>query len=63
MAGWERYSGATSGLQSATGALGNLNKGTVKVEVWPALGNAAAQLRVGASQAQGSVSVLRIPFG
>ena len=63
VAGWERYSGAAAGLQAATGTLGNLNKGTVKVEVWPALGNAAAQLRVGASQAQGSVSVLRIPFG
>ena len=55
--------GATAGLQSATGTLGNLTAGTVRVEVWPALGNTTAQLRVGAGQAQGSASVLRIPFG
>ncbi|GAA0655454.1 hypothetical protein GCM10010193_02290 [Kitasatospora atroaurantiaca] len=60
--GWERYSGAGAGLLSATGTLGNLDHGTIRVEVWSAIGNGPAQLRVGASQAQGSVSVLRIPF-
>ncbi|MEV4616544.1 glycosyl hydrolase [Kitasatospora sp. NPDC049258] len=62
VAGWERYAGATAGLAAATGALGNLDHGTVRVEVWSAIGSAPAQLRVGATQAQGSASVLRIPF-
>lgn len=60
-AGWERYS-ATAGLASATGSLGNLANGTVRVEVWSAIGNGPAQLRTGATQAQGNASVLRIPF-
>ncbi|GAA4844062.1 glycosyl hydrolase [Kitasatospora terrestris] len=60
--GWEKYTGAAAGLQSATGTLGNLSNGTVRIEVWSAIGNAAAQLRVGATQAQGSASVVRIPF-
>ncbi|MFJ9523017.1 glycosyl hydrolase [Kitasatospora sp. NPDC101801] len=59
--GWERYS-ATAGLASATGSLGNLANGTVRVEVWSAIGNGPAQLRTGATQAQGNVSELRIPF-
>ncbi|GAB3086569.1 glycosyl hydrolase [Micromonospora schwarzwaldensis] len=36
--GWERYR-QTQGLASATGTLGNLAGGTVKVEVWNAIGN------------------------
>ncbi|WP_354639441.1 glycosyl hydrolase [Kitasatospora camelliae] len=60
--GWERYSAGTAGLQSATGTLGDLAHGTVRIEVWSAIGNGPAQLRVGAAQAQGSASVLRIPF-
>ncbi|MFJ1702463.1 glycosyl hydrolase [Kitasatospora sp. NPDC088346] len=62
VAGWERYSGAAAGLAGATGTLGALDHGTVRVEVWSAIGNAPSQLRVGATQAQGSASVLRIPF-
>ncbi|MGW6917528.1 glycosyl hydrolase [Kitasatospora sp. NPDC054939] len=60
--GWERYAATAAGLQSATGSLGDLAGGTVRIEVWPAIGNAPAQLRVGATQAQGQVSVLHIPF-
>ncbi|GAA2748561.1 glycosyl hydrolase [Kitasatospora cinereorecta] len=60
--GWERYSAATAGLQSATGALGNLTNGTVRLEVWSAIGTAPTQLRTGATQSQGNASVLRIPF-
>ncbi|MGW4646710.1 glycosyl hydrolase [Kitasatospora sp. NPDC004289] len=59
--GWERYS-ATAGLAASTGALGNLSNGTVRIEVWSAIGNAPASLRVGATQAQGSASVVRLPF-
>ncbi|WP_431677937.1 glycosyl hydrolase [Kitasatospora sp. KL5] len=62
VAGWERYSGAATGPSSVTGTLGTLDHGTVRIEIWSAIGNAPAQLRVGATQAQGSASVLRIPF-
>ncbi|MFG3054629.1 glycosyl hydrolase [Kitasatospora sp. NPDC048239] len=60
--GWERYSGAGAGPVSATGTAGNLVHGTVRLEVWSAIGSAPARLRVAATQAQGSQSVLRIPY-
>ncbi|MFF2818974.1 glycosyl hydrolase [Kitasatospora cineracea] len=61
--GWERYNATAAGLQSTTGApLTNLANGTVTLEIWPALGNAPAQLRTGATQSQGNASVLRLPF-
>ncbi|WP_234039648.1 glycosyl hydrolase [Micromonospora coerulea] len=37
----------TQGLKSATGTLGNLAGGTVRVEVWNAIGSAATNLGVG----------------
>ncbi|XVV33111.1 hypothetical protein ACQPXT_01970 [Streptomyces sp. CA-100214] len=55
--GWETYS-ESSGLKSATGTLGNLTGGTVRLEVWSAIGNAPAKLRTGTSD-----STLTIPFG
>ncbi|MFF0203888.1 glycosyl hydrolase [Streptomyces sp. NPDC005017] len=54
--GWEEYSAARQGLHSASGTLGDLNGGTVRVEVWSALGNGPSTLQVG------SGSVLTIPF-
>ncbi|MFD3516383.1 glycosyl hydrolase [Streptomyces sp. NPDC058657] len=57
VAGWEAYSEA-SGLKSATGSLGNLRGGTVRLEVWSAIGNAPAKLRTGSAD-----STLTIPFG
>ncbi|KDN80704.1 hypothetical protein [Kitasatospora cheerisanensis] len=61
--GWERYGATAAGLQSSTGGpLANLSNGTVRIEVWPALGSAPAQLRTGATQSQGNASVLRLPF-
>ncbi|PLW73078.1 glycosyl hydrolase [Streptomyces sp. SCUT-3] len=54
--GWEEYSSARQGLHSASGTLGDLNGGTVRVEVWSALGNTASTIQVG------SGSVLTIPF-
>ncbi|MEU4366071.1 glycosyl hydrolase [Micromonospora chersina] len=39
----------TQGLKSATGTLGNLVNGTVKVEVWNAIGSGATTLGVGNS--------------
>ncbi|AZM58923.1 MULTISPECIES: glycosyl hydrolase [unclassified Streptomyces] len=54
--GWEEYSSARQGVHSATGALGDLDGGTVRVEVWSALGNGPSTLQVGKG------SVLTIPF-
>lgn len=44
--GYERYT-QQSGLHSATGTLGNLSNGTVKVEVWSAIGNNPSTLGIG----------------
>ncbi|WP_443076437.1 glycosyl hydrolase [Streptomyces sp. TRM 70361] len=55
--GWEEYAASRAGLRSASGSLGDLRGGTVRVEVWSAIGNAPAKLQVG------SGSVLTIPFG
>lgn len=54
--GWEDYTSTRQGLSSTTGTLGNLNGGTIRVEVWSALGNGPSTLQVGAG------SVLTIPF-
>ncbi|MEU7028121.1 glycosyl hydrolase [Streptomyces sp. NPDC046275] len=55
--GWEEYN-QNRGLQSATGTLGNLTGGTVRLEVWSAIGNADSRLRTGVED-----SVLVIPYG
>ncbi|MBQ1089741.1 glycosyl hydrolase [Streptomyces sp. B93] len=54
--GWEDYSSARQGTHSASGALGDLRGGTVRVEVWSALGNGPSTLQVDTG------SVLTIPF-
>ncbi|MFJ5557329.1 glycosyl hydrolase [Streptomyces sp. NPDC093250] len=54
--GWEDYSSARQGLHSSSGTLGDLNGGTVRVEIWSALGNGPSTLQVGKG------SVLTIPF-
>ncbi|MGW0932021.1 glycosyl hydrolase [Streptomyces sp. NPDC002644] len=56
VSGWERYD-QTRGLKSATGTLGNLRGGTVRVEVWSAIGNATSRL-----QTNSDSSVLVIPY-
>ncbi|MFP8941029.1 glycosyl hydrolase [Streptomyces fenghuangensis] len=55
--GWEEYDASRAGLKSASGSLGDLRGGTIRVEVWSAIGNGPAKLRVG------SGSVLTVPFG
>ncbi|MFH9179276.1 hypothetical protein [Streptomyces albogriseolus] len=54
--GHEEYRGSRAGLQSATGTLGDMSRGTIRVEVWNAIGNGTASLGVG------SGSVLTVPF-
>jgi endoglucanase Acf2 len=53
--GYEHYTDA-AGLASTTGALGNLANGTVKVEVWNALGPDATTLGVG------NLSQIAVPY-
>ncbi|KRV48352.1 glycoside hydrolase [Wenjunlia vitaminophila] len=54
--GWEEYN-QTRGLKSATGALGDLRGGTIRLEVWSAIGNADSRLQTGTDTA-----VLVIPY-
>ncbi|MEU4686705.1 glycosyl hydrolase [Streptomyces xinghaiensis] len=54
--GYEDYTPARTGLLSSSGTLGDLRGGTVRAEVWGAIGNAPATLQVGTG------SVLTIPF-
>ncbi len=56
MTGWEEYA-QSRGLKSATGTLGNLRGGTVRLEVWSAIGNGDARLRTGTDR-----SVVVIPY-
>ena len=55
VAGYEHYT-QDAGLSSATGTLGNLSNGTVRVEVWSAIGNNPTTLGIG------NQSVLRLPY-
>ncbi|WP_431783561.1 glycoside hydrolase family 16 protein [Streptomyces chumphonensis] len=54
--GFEHYT-AERGLHSATGALGDMVNGTVRVEVWNAIGTGPSTLGTG------DRSVLHLPFG
>ncbi|KES07372.1 hypothetical protein BU52_10225 [Streptomyces toyocaensis] len=54
--GYEEYLGSRAGLHSATGTLGDMSGGTIRVEVWNAIGDGTASLGVG------SGSVLTTPF-
>ncbi|MGC4804232.1 glycosyl hydrolase [Micromonospora sp. DT233] len=53
--GYERYTQA-AGLAASSGTLGNLAGGTVRVEVWSAIGNSPTTLGLG------DQSVLRLPY-
>lgn len=53
--GYEHYT-QNARLLNATGTLGNLNGGTVKAEVWSAIGNQPATLGIG------NQSFLELPF-
>ncbi|GAB7047704.1 glycosyl hydrolase [Catenuloplanes indicus] len=53
--GYEHYTQA-AGLASSTGTLGNLRNGTIRVEVWSAIGNGPTTLGVG------NQSIIRLPL-
>jgi hypothetical protein len=61
LAGWEGYTQA-GGLLSASGSFANLANGTVRIEVWAALGTQALQLRTSARAVDGQQSAVTIPF-
>jgi len=61
LAGWEQYTQA-SGLKSSSGSFANLSGGRVKIEVWAAIGTHAISLRSSATSANGSQSLVTIPF-
>ncbi|MDB1089817.1 glycosyl hydrolase [Streptomyces sp. ACA25] len=60
--GWEEYAASRAGVRSATGTLADLRAGTVRLEIWNAIGNGPSQVRVGATESEGGHSVLTIPF-
>jgi hypothetical protein len=63
VANWEDYAhDARDGLDYATGSFAALANGTVQVELWAALGNASPSIRVGATEAQGQISRLVLPY-
>ncbi|MBL7252824.1 glycosyl hydrolase [Paractinoplanes lichenicola] len=53
--GWERYTDA-AGQITTTGSLGNLTNGTVKVELWSAIGSAPSTVSLGA------LSTVTLPY-
>lgn len=55
VAGYEHYTQA-KGLKSATGSLGDLANGKVRIEVWNAIGGGPSTVGVG------NQSVVHIPF-
>jgi len=54
--GWEEYTASRAGLHSSSGALCDLRGGTVRIEVWSAIGNGPSRLQVD------SGSLITIPF-
>jgi endoglucanase Acf2 len=60
-AGWETYT-QVRGRAAQTGNPVDLADGCVKLEVWSAIGNAPTALRTDATTAEGTRSVLEIPY-
>jgi hypothetical protein len=59
--GWQGYKPAV-GLKSASGAFADFRSGSVKVDIWNAIGKAPVSLRMGGSPTVGQKSRLRLPF-
>lgn len=63
VANWEDYAhDSRAGLDYATGNFAAFANGTVQVEIWAALGNTSPSVRVSATEAQGQVSRLVLPY-
>jgi hypothetical protein len=61
VAGWEQYT-QTRGLRSATGTLGDMSRGVVRIDVWSAIGTGPSTLRTSATATDWQQSFIRIPF-
>jgi hypothetical protein len=59
--GWEVYTQA-AGVKSMTGSFANFTNGSIKVEIWNAIGTAPVSLRTNASASNGQQSTIQIPF-
>jgi hypothetical protein len=63
VAGFENYTQASfGGLESSTGALGNMTNGTIEIMLWNAIGTNPSFVNASATLAQGSQSVIVLPF-
>ncbi len=60
--GFESYTQA-QGLESSSGTFANLSNGTVEIKVWNAIGTNPSFLNASATAAQGSQSVIVLPYG
>ncbi len=59
--GWESYTEGT-GLTSQTGAMANLANGSVKLEIWNAIGDGTPAIRVDAPDGDPNQATLSLPF-
>jgi endoglucanase Acf2 len=59
--GFEKYD-QTKNIKTATGAFSNLSNGKIKVEIWSAIGVGATDVRTSATTANGSQSLVNIPY-
>lgn len=59
--GFESYT-QSAGLESNSGTFSNLSNGTIQIKVWNAIGTNPSFLSVSATSAQGSQSVIVLPF-
>ncbi len=58
---WEEYN-ETKGMKTAAGSFANMTNGTIKVELWNAIGNGTVDVRTSATSAQGMQSRITIPY-
>lgn len=65
VSGWELYTQTSfGGLATANGSFTNLNDGTIRLQLWKAIGgnSATITIRTSASASDGQQSALQIPF-
>ena len=60
---WEAYTEVSfGGLDNATGTFSNLNNGTIRLQVWRAIGNGTTDIRTSATIAEGQQSQITLPY-
>src|ERR1700735_2350866 len=61
VSGFQSYT-QTAGLESSSGSFTNLSNGTIEIKVWNAIGTKTSLLNASATAAQGSQSIIVLPF-